>query len=194
MFQAGAVGNGPGPNFGRTPAKNRPKIQFIFQSPNVSPSQLCTRASGRSAAGPEAAPQGRTQTPASGRRGAPAGEDCIVRCLCSHLLDRAFFCESGSKTYHSPDCPCLVVAGGSPAGEDLPGRGEGGRVPSGAASSSSWRFVRPYPKTMSAHRTRAVRTLLAWRSAVLPRRCAVGIVWVGPEPPVQGKTGGTSTH
>jgi hypothetical protein len=30
IFQAGAVGNAPGPNFGRKPARNRPKLKFIF--------------------------------------------------------------------------------------------------------------------------------------------------------------------
>ncbi len=29
-FQAGAVRNVPGPNFGRKPAQNRPKLNFIF--------------------------------------------------------------------------------------------------------------------------------------------------------------------
>ena len=40
MFQAGAVGNGPGPNFGRKPTQNPQKLKPRFQFPNISPSQL----------------------------------------------------------------------------------------------------------------------------------------------------------
>ncbi len=36
IFQAGAVGNSPGPNFGRKPAPKRPKLKSIFELPNLS--------------------------------------------------------------------------------------------------------------------------------------------------------------
>ena len=42
IFKAGAVRNGPGPNFGRKPAQNRPKLKSSFLFPNISPRQLST--------------------------------------------------------------------------------------------------------------------------------------------------------
>ncbi len=39
VFQAGAVGHGPGPNFGRKPAKNLEKLKYIFEFPVLSPSK-----------------------------------------------------------------------------------------------------------------------------------------------------------
>ncbi len=38
VFQAGAVGNGSGPQFGRKPAPNRPNLKSIFEFPTLSPS------------------------------------------------------------------------------------------------------------------------------------------------------------
>ncbi len=38
-FKAGAVGSGPGPNFGRKPAQNLSKLNYRFEFPSISPSQ-----------------------------------------------------------------------------------------------------------------------------------------------------------
>ncbi len=39
-FQAGAFGNGPGPNFGRNLSQNRQKLKYNFEFPNISLNQL----------------------------------------------------------------------------------------------------------------------------------------------------------
>ncbi len=39
VFQAGAVDNGPGLNFGRKAAQNRPRIKITFEFLNISLSQ-----------------------------------------------------------------------------------------------------------------------------------------------------------
>ena len=39
VFQAGAGGHGPGPNFGRKPTNNLEKQKYIFQFPVLSPSR-----------------------------------------------------------------------------------------------------------------------------------------------------------
>ncbi len=39
MFEAGAVRDGPGPNFDGKPTPNRPKLKYTFFFPIISPSQ-----------------------------------------------------------------------------------------------------------------------------------------------------------